>query len=113
MTKDPAPKAAKKTGLRGETEASLKSQLERLDRDLVKLINQRAKLASHLAKLNHSGAGHPPEPEPEAIVTELSRKSQVPSPLGSGPAKLIPLTTPGAARGVAVTVADAVHPCPL
>src|SRR5690606_6439941 len=48
--------------------------------------------------------------EPELMVTAFRRKSQVPCPLGNGPATLMPSTTPGAARGVAVTVADAVHP---
>lgn len=74
MTKDPAPKAAKKANTRGDSESSLKTQLDRLDRDLVKLINQRSKLASQLAKLNHSAVSHhPPEPEPEAIVKALAQ----------------------------------------
>ena len=73
MTKDSAPRAAKKTSPRGENEAATKAQIDRLDRDLVKLINQRTKLASLLGKQNHSVAAHPPEPEPEAIVKALAQ----------------------------------------
>ncbi|HEV7225999.1 MAG TPA: prephenate dehydratase [Pirellulales bacterium] len=74
MSKDSAARAAKKTTPRGENEAATKAQIDRLDRDLVKLINQRTKLASLLGKQNHSAAAvHPPEPEPEAIVKALAQ----------------------------------------
>lgn len=74
MTKDPARQAAKKAAARGESEASLKAQIDRLDRDLVKLINQRTKLASLISRENHSAAAaHPPEPEPDSIAKALAQ----------------------------------------
>ncbi|MEX0711619.1 MAG: prephenate dehydratase [Pirellulales bacterium] len=53
MAKEPPPRSARKPA-RGESEASLKSQLERLDRELLKLFNSRAKLMGQLSRV-HSG----------------------------------------------------------
>jgi chorismate mutase/prephenate dehydratase len=74
MAKEPTPRNAKKGSVRGESDTALRGQLERLDRDLVKLINQRTKLAGQLNK-HRSGATSdhaPPEPEPEEIAKALA-----------------------------------------
>ncbi len=75
MSKEPTPRNAKKGAARSDGDANLRGQLERLDRELVKLINQRTKLAGQLLKLA-SAAGHdhaPPEPEPDAITKALAQ----------------------------------------
>ncbi len=75
MTKEPAPRNAKKGAARSDSEAALRNQLDRLDRELVKLINQRTKLAVQLNKAagvegdNH----HPPQPEPDAVAKALTQ----------------------------------------
>jgi chorismate mutase/prephenate dehydratase len=72
MAKEPT-KNAKKGGTRGDGEAGLKGQLERLDRTLVKLVNERTRLVGQLDKLNHTGAPpEPPEPEPDAITRAVT-----------------------------------------
>lgn len=74
MAKEPTSRNAKKGAARGESNAALRGRLDRLDRDLVKLINQRTKLAGQLNKLRSATAGNhaPPEPEPEAIAKALA-----------------------------------------
>jgi len=51
---------------KGESEAGLKGRLDRLDRDLVKLINERTKLISQLSKKDQPV--DPPAPEADAIT---------------------------------------------
>ena len=60
MAKESGSKAAKRPAGRTESEASVKAELERTDRELVKLANQRAKLYSQLHKLNNSATHWPP-----------------------------------------------------
>jgi chorismate mutase/prephenate dehydratase len=72
MAKEPTRNAKKPTNRSGNAtpggEAGLKSRLDRLDRTLVKLINERTKLLMQWDKLNHVGnAPQPPEPEPDAV----------------------------------------------
>ncbi|HEV3024880.1 MAG TPA: prephenate dehydratase [Pirellulales bacterium] len=76
MAKEPT-KNAKKGTNRGAAsvsggEAGLKGQLDRLDRTLVKLINERTRLFSQLSKLNHRGLSPPAEPEPDAIARAVA-----------------------------------------
>ncbi|HEX7446830.1 MAG TPA: prephenate dehydratase [Pirellulales bacterium] len=72
MAKDAGSKSPKRPAARGDSEGSVKAELERTDRELVKLVNQRAKLHGQLLKLNHSAAQAPPEPEPDAIARAIS-----------------------------------------
>lgn len=51
MSKDQNSRGTKKSAPRGESPASMRSQLDRLDRDLLKLISQRGKLASQLTRI--------------------------------------------------------------
>jgi chorismate mutase / prephenate dehydratase len=74
MAKESGSRPPKRSAPRGESEAGLKSEIEKLDRELVKLANQRAKLYGQLQKLpsgNHAAA--PPEPEPEAVARALAQ----------------------------------------
>ncbi|HEV3004042.1 MAG TPA: prephenate dehydratase domain-containing protein, partial [Pirellulales bacterium] len=76
MVKEPT-KNAKKGANRSAAsvpggEAGLKGQLDRLDRTLVKLINERTRLFSQLGKLNHLALSQPPEPEPDAIARAVA-----------------------------------------
>ena len=74
MAKESGSKTPKRPAARVESEAALKAELERTDRELVKLANQRAKLYAQLHKLNHSaGTQCPPEPEPEAVVRAMAQ----------------------------------------
>jgi chorismate mutase/prephenate dehydratase len=50
MARDSDARSAKKPPVRGESPASLRSQIDKLDRELVKLINQRSKLFLQLQK---------------------------------------------------------------
>ncbi|HEX5443195.1 MAG TPA: prephenate dehydratase [Pirellulales bacterium] len=72
MAKDTSSKAPKRPAARNDSETSVKAEIERTDRELVKLANQRAKLYTQLQKLNHSAAHAPPEPEPDAIVRAIT-----------------------------------------
>ncbi|MGH7195032.1 MAG: hypothetical protein ACREJM_16080, partial [Candidatus Saccharimonadales bacterium] len=44
MAKDAGSKTPKRPAARGDSEASVRAEIERTDRELVKLANQRAKL---------------------------------------------------------------------
>lgn len=54
MAKEPILRDAKRGSSRGVSQTPVQGQLERLDRELIKLINQRARLAGQLAKLRNS-----------------------------------------------------------
>lgn len=65
----------KKPSSRGDSEAGLKSEIDRADRELVKLLNQRAKAYAQLYKLSlqTNGPVPPPDPEPEAISRAMGQ----------------------------------------
>ena len=65
----------KKPSSRGGSEGGLKAEIERTDRELVKLLNQRAKAYAQLYKMSFEANGPvpPPEPEPEAIGKALGQ----------------------------------------
>jgi chorismate mutase / prephenate dehydratase len=63
-------RSVKKGAIRGESDAGLKGRLERLDRELVKLINERTKLISQLGKMDQPV--DPPEPEADAIARAVT-----------------------------------------
>jgi chorismate mutase/prephenate dehydratase len=77
MAKVPTKNAKKNTsrssGSTAGGEVGLKGQLDRLDRELVKLINERTRVASQLSKFDHSGdLPMPPEPEDEATTHAIT-----------------------------------------
>src|SRR4051794_13146908 len=56
MTKDRASAKAKPSAVRGPNAASLRSTIEKADRELAKLMNERAKASEQLAKLEPDAA---------------------------------------------------------
>ena len=75
MANQSGSRPTKKTSSRGDSEAGAKAEIERTDRELVKLLNQRAKAYASLYKhsLKANGPVPPPEPEPEAIGRALAQ----------------------------------------
>jgi chorismate mutase / prephenate dehydratase len=73
MAKESGSRPTKKPSSRGDSDAALKAEIERTDRELVKLLNQRAKAYAQLYKqsLRANGPVPPPEPEPEATNRAL------------------------------------------
>jgi chorismate mutase / prephenate dehydratase len=74
MAKESGSRPPPKKASRGESESGLKAEIERTDRELVKLLNQRAKTYAQLYKLSLKANGPvpPPEPDPDAINRALS-----------------------------------------
>jgi chorismate mutase/prephenate dehydratase len=74
MAKETGSRTAKKSS-RGDSEAGAKAELDRTDRELVKLLNQRAKAYAQLYKLSltTNGPVPPPQPEPEAVERALAQ----------------------------------------
>ncbi|HVX13579.1 MAG TPA: prephenate dehydratase [Pirellulales bacterium] len=69
MAKESGSRPPKKGSSRGDSEAGAKAEIERTDRELIRLLNQRAKAYAQLFKhsLRANGPVPPPQPEPEAI----------------------------------------------
>ena len=78
MAKAKAKKTSRPTtapSARGTSPAALQSELERSDRELLKIINSRAKLAMKIGKLSRA-AGHPvfaPGPEEDTLAQMVHR----------------------------------------
>lgn len=74
MAKESGSRTAKKTP-RVDGEGAAKAELERTDRELVKLLNQRAHAYAQLYKhsLAANGPVPPPQPEPEAVERALAQ----------------------------------------
>ena len=76
MTKEPTPPPKpRKPSASGESLASLRTQIDRLDRELVKLISQRAKLALQTAKHNEAAGDPPYQPTRETEILQHASSS--------------------------------------
>ncbi len=82
MAKDVGSRPSKKRGSRGESAASVRGQLDRLDQEIVKLLNQRARLTTHLATIAESNGQSPIllEDPPSAVARALEANK---GPLGN------------------------------
>ncbi|MCC7086011.1 MAG: prephenate dehydratase [Pirellulales bacterium] len=79
MAKSKPPERAARTGSRVVTLASLRAKIDRLDRELVSLMNQRAKLAHQIGKVKEANGQHAYDPaREEEVLTRVRENNRGP-----------------------------------